>query len=197
MTTRTMAEKVGVVLLGAACLFLAFKLVAEVTGNSGGAPESEVPPSPPSTQASGERKTARGESSKLVPSDASRTLPALKDYVTRPLPEVARNPFDFAALPPPPGRGGLAGIGGGPGGGAGSALGPPPIPFRAIGYSERVGVGPEAYLADTADADEVYIVHKGDTLLSQYTVVSITPSTVEVQDGVSKETADLPIPQVE
>ena len=68
------------------------------------------------------------------------------------------------------------------------------MPLRAIGYSEKLGVGPEAYLTD---ADQVYIVHDGDVVSRRFKVLKITSLIVEIQDGASGEKAQLPIPLVQ
>ncbi len=72
--------------------------------------------------------------------------------------------------------------------------GPPPIPLRAIGDSERGGAGPEAYLMDDSN---VYVVHDGDLLSNRFRILKITSTDVEVQDGASGEKAQLPIPVVQ
>ena len=77
---------------------------------------------------------------------------------------------------------------------ASTTAGPAGMPLRAIGYSERRGVGPEAYLVDTND---VYIVHDGDLVSQRFKVLKITSLIVEVQDGASGEKAQLPIPLVQ
>jgi hypothetical protein len=68
------------------------------------------------------------------------------------------------------------------------------ISLRAIGYSEKPGVGPEAYLADS---DDVFIVHDGDVVSKRFKILKITSMKVEVQDGASGERSQLPIPVVQ
>jgi hypothetical protein len=101
----------------------------------------------------------------------------------RPLPELARNPFEF---PPPPAPKRSAA---GPGQPAPPPP-PPPLPLHAIGYSEQSGQPPQAVITDDED---IYVVHAGDTFAKRFKVLSLTPARVEVHDAVTQQTVQLPI----
>lgn len=125
--------------------------------------------------------------------DPNFQLQALEEYVTRPLPDIARNPFDFGAPPITPAQR-AAQAASAAAAAASLAQAPSTIPLRAIGFSERIGIGPEAYLTDS---DQVYVVHDGDIVSHRYKILSITSSTVKVEDGVTGEKVQLPIPLVQ
>ncbi|HVA00712.1 MAG TPA: hypothetical protein VMV34_03560 [Terriglobia bacterium] len=197
MTSRTKLEKFGGVALAAACVFLAFKLISEIDGSPVEAARGQDAAARSASHSPGSPKRLGKEINQLASADPSLEIHALKEYVTRPLPDNLRDPFDFAAPPPP--KNGPAGSGGGVGGAAGGIGGnaappPPQISLHALGYSLREGVGGEAYLAD---ADQVYIVHQGDMVMKQYKILRITPSIVEVRNGASGETVQLPIPEAQ
>jgi len=109
-----------------------------------------------------------------------------KALQARPLPRLARNPFEVerpaagpsvAATPqalanqPPP---------------------PPPIPLKPLGHSLNLKGVEEAFVTDD---DQVYVVHEGEVFAGKYRVLRITPSFVEVQDETSRQTIQLPYPQ--
>lgn len=192
MKSRRKLEKFGSIALGVVCIFLAFKLISEISGSPVEAAREQEAAKGPSGASNKTAKTA----DKLASTDPNLDLQALKKYVARPLPGNLRDPFDFAAPPPPKNvRGGIGGRPGGAGGVGGSA-GPPPmqISLRAIGYSLRQGLGGEAYLTD---ADQVYIVHRGNVVMGHFVIARITPSVVEVQDESSGQSVQLPIPKVQ
>ena len=195
MKNRTRVEKIGVVALAGFCVFLVVRLVSEITGNRS-----------PSTQPNKTASTAYLKSSS-TPNSASKGTAASSDtasalqmqdldkFESRPLPDLGRNPFDFGAPPLTPAQK-AAQAAGGIGGAMTASSGPaaPHMPLRAIGYQDRIGVGPEAYLTD---ADDVFIVHDGDVVSRRYKVLKITSMIVEIQDGASGERAQLPIPVVQ
>jgi len=193
MSTREKLKKIGSLALGAACVFLVFKLISEISGSPVEAARGQETAARSSSNPPRSSKPLRKEISKLASADPGLEFQALKEYTTRPLPENTRDPFDFPAPPLSPTQRGGRGIAGG-GIGAGAAPAPPQISLRALGYSMREGVGGEAYLADS---DQVYVVHQGNLVSKRYMILKITPSAVEVKDESSGETVHLPIPQAE
>ncbi len=195
MIKRKQFEKFGGVALAGLCVFLVFKLVSEIMGNPAPAADPETTVSRPSPKPAPMAKRAPGKAIASPNSDPALQVHALDEYVPKPLPDISRNPFDFGAPPLTPAqKAAQAARAAGGALTASSAPAPPQIPLRAIGYSEKPGVGPEAYLVDS---DDVYIVHDGDVVSQRYKVLKITSLIVEVQDGASGERAQLPIPQVQ
>jgi hypothetical protein len=193
MNKRKQFERWGGVALAGLCVFLVFRLVSEIIGNPAPAAGAETTVSTPSPKPAQIPQSAPKKGTALRIADSTLQLQSLDEYVPKPLPDIDRNPFDFGAPPLTPAqKAARAAAGGAMTASSGPA--PPKISLRAIGYSEKPGVGPEAYLTD---ADDVFIVHKGDVVSRQYKVIRITPSIVEVQDGASGEKVQLPIPQVE
>jgi hypothetical protein len=198
MKNRKQIEKIGVVALAGLCVFLIFKLVSEIMGNP--TPDTKpaaavsTPSQKPAIRAQNSAKGAKGSAS----SNSTLEMQSLDKYQSKPLPDLGRNPFDFGPPPLTPAQKAAQaaqaarGMGGAMTASSGPA--PPNMPLRAIGYSERTGVGPEAYLAD---ADNVFVVHDGDVVSKRFKVLSITSMTVEIQDGASGEKAQLPIPVVQ
>lgn len=192
MSNRKQLEKWGGIALAGLCVFLIVRLVSEIMGNPTPAAEPETTVSAPQPRPAQAAKSALKKGIPSPLSDSTPQLQPLDEYVPKPLPDISRNPFDFGAPPLTPAQKAALAAGG-----AMTASSTPPpiqISLRAIGYSERQGVGPEAYLADT---DDVYIVHNGDVVSSRYKILRITSSIVDVQDGASGEKVQLPIPQVQ
>ncbi len=194
MKNRTKAEKIGLVVLAVVCVFLIFRLVSEIMGNPSSVAQTETKsylPSPNPAQAKGRA----GKSTASQNSGSSLEMQTLDQYRPKPLPDLRRNPFGFGPPPLTPAQKArlAAGAAAGPMT-AGSAPGVSQIPLRAIGYSEKTGVGPEAYLADS---DDVFIVHDGDVVSKRFKILKITSMKVEVQDGASGERSQLPIPVVQ
>jgi hypothetical protein len=192
MRKRTKFEKFGSLALGAVCVFLVFKLISEIGGSPVEAARGQETAARSSSNPPRSPKPLSKEIGKLASADPGLEIQTLKEYTTRPLPKNTRDPFDFPAPPLSPTLQGGRGIAGG-GIGAGAAP-PPQISLRALGYSMRVGVGGEAYLADS---DQVYIVHQGNLISKRYKILQITPSVVQVKDESSGETVQLPIPEAE
>ncbi|TAM79527.1 MAG: hypothetical protein EPN47_17120 [Acidobacteria bacterium] len=191
MKNRKNIEKAGAVVLAGLCLFLVFRLVSEFTGNPAASAQPEATVSAPAP------KSAPDPTKKAAASAGSVTsmqVQNLDEYRPKPLPGVGRNPFDFGAPQLTPAQ--KAMMARADAMTASTSSGPlfPQIPLRAIGYSERRGIGAEAYLTDT---DEVYIVHDGDIVSKRFRILKITSMNVEVQDGASGEKAQLPIPLVQ
>jgi hypothetical protein len=195
MKNRTKIEKAGIVALAGLCVFLVFKLVSEIMGNpaGGGKPQTTV-----STQAPkpAPAKTATKGSTSSPGSGSALQVQPLDEYRPKTLPDLSRNPFDFGAPPLTPAQKAMQAARAAGGGAmtASTASSGPQMPLRAIGYSEKLGVGPEAYLVDTND---VYVVHDGDLVSQRFRILKITSQIVEVQDGASGERAQLPIPLVQ
>jgi hypothetical protein len=195
MIKRKQFEKFGGVALAGLCVILVIKLVSEIMGNPAPVAGPETTVSSPSPNPAPPGKSAARKATASPNSVAASQVQALGEYAPKPLPDVSRNPFDFGPPPLTPAQ--KAAQAARAAGGAltgSSAPAPPQIPLRAIGYSEKPGVGPEAYLVDS---DDVYIVHDGDVVSQRYKVLKITSLIVEVQDGASGERAQLPIPQVQ
>ena len=195
MKNRKTVEKIGVVALAGFCVFLVFRLVSEIMGNPSPSTQtgttastSYLKSAPPAGKAS---KKAGASSA----SGSAFEMQPLDKYLPKPLPDLSRDPFDFGPPPLTPAQ--KARLAAGATGGAmtaSSAPAAPKIPLRAIGYSEKNGVGPEAYLVDS---DDVFIVHDGDVVSKRFKVLKITSMIVEVQDGASGEKSQLPIPVVQ
>jgi hypothetical protein len=194
MKNRTNIEKIGIVALAGLCVFLVFRLVSEFTGNpaagekSGPAISGQAPKSAPANNAA-KKSTASSNSGSAL------QVQSLDEYRPKELPDLSRNPFDFGPPPLTPAQRAMqAARAAGGAMSASATAGPSGMPLRAIGYSEKLGVGPEAYLVDTND---VYIVHDGDLVSQRFRILKITSLIVEVQDGASGEKAQLPIPMVQ
>jgi hypothetical protein len=192
MTTRKQFKKWGMIALAALCVLLVVRLVSEIKGNPTPADEQEQSISRLTSKPASSEKGSSGKGNDSVKTDHPLRLPALEKYVSKSLSGITRNPFDFGPPPLTPAQRAaqIASAAAGPS----SAARPVGIPLRAIGYSERVGIGPEAYLTDS---DQVYVVHDGDVISQRYKIVGITSSVVEVQDGVSGQRSQLPIPLVQ
>jgi len=194
MKNRKNIEKIGVAVLALLCVFLVSKLISEIMGNPAEGVQPVAASSAQTARPTPQTDTARKSSAS--PSSASpMQVRPLDQYRPRPLPDLSRNPFNFGQPPLTPAQKAMQAARS-PGGAMTASItaGPPPIPLRAIGYSERGGAGPEAYLMDN---DEIYVVHDGDLLSNRFRILKITSTNVEVQDGASGEKAQLPIPVVQ
>ncbi len=194
MKNRTKAEKIGLVVLAGVCVFLIFRLVSEIMGNPSSVSQTETKsylPSPNPAQAKGQA----GKSTASQNSGSALEMQTLDQYRPKPLPDLNRNPFGFGPPPLTPAQKAMqaAGAAAGPMT-ASSAPEASHISLRAIGYSEKPGVGPEAYLADS---DDVFVVHDGDVVSERFKILKITSMMVEIQDGASGERSQLPIPVVQ
>jgi hypothetical protein len=198
MKDRTKIEKIGVVALAGLCVFLVVRLVSEITGNPAAVAQPETRASAPSPKPAPQAKGATEKTPASPNSDSSMHIEALGEYHPKALPDLSPDPFDFGAPPLTPAQkaaqAAIAAAGGAMTASTSAGPGAPRIPLRAIGYSERLGIGPEAYLVDS---DEVYIVHDGDLVSKRFKIIKITSLIVEIQDGVSGEKSQLPIPVVQ
>lgn len=180
-------NKWGPIGLAAVCVFLGIRLVSEISGPVGLGAKSVA--SKVVRREQRHRTAAAGLNAGLVAKDDDSLLRLglLKSLEGRPLPEVARDPFDFAPVAPPkPAGHGTAGSE------VSSPPPPPPIPLRAFGYSVDQRGRRRAYLAN---AEEVFVVTQGSLVSNRFKVLQITPAMVEVQDAASGQKAELPIPQ--
>jgi hypothetical protein len=194
MKNRAAAKRIGVVVLAGFCVFLVFRLVSEIMGNPATVAKQQTksflpPPNP------AQAKSQAGKTSSLPNWGSALEMQAIEKYQPKPLPALNRNPFDFGPPPLTPAQ--KARLAAGAAAGPMTASSEPVashIPLRAIGYSEKPGVGPEAYLADS---DDVFVVHDGDVVSKRFRILKITSLKVEVQDGASGEKSQLPIPVVQ
>lgn len=190
MKKRKQLEKYGGVALAVLCALLVLKLVKEINGN----PVPDTTASTPSPQPAQVRGRTPAKAAARLSSDPSMQVETLSKYTAKPIPDISRDPFDFGAPPLTPAqKAAQAARAAGTAMTASTAPARPRIPLRAIGYNEKNGVGPEAFLVDS---NEVYVVHAGDVVSRRYKILKVTSLMVQVKDGVSGEEAQLPIPQV-
>jgi hypothetical protein len=146
-------------------------------------------PATPSTSAAGTARSQDPVSQKglgdLVRYDPSVHLDALKEIRGRRLPELGRNPFEFeservaeievgpTAAPPAP-----------------LAPGPPRVPLKALGYTEKAGGIREAIVSDN---EQIFIVHEGETFARRFKVRKISPSVIEIDDERTRQSIRLPV----
>lgn len=192
MSNRKQLEKWGAIVLGVLCVFLVFRLVSEIMGSPAPDVDADQTLSQPAPrQVNSETREGKAVAARAE-GDPAYQMQALQEFKSSPLPDVNRDPFNFGAPPVSPAQKAAEAARA-----AAAANAPPPpprMPFRAIGYSVKAGVGPQAFLADS---DQVYVVHDGELISGRYRIIKITTSMVEVQDASSGETAQLPIPQVQ
>ena len=194
MKNRTKAEKIGAVILAGFCAFLIYRLVSELMGHPSSVAQTDTKsylPSPNPAQA----KRQAGQSAASPNSGSALEMQTLDQYRPKPFPDLNRDPFGFGPPPLTPAQKAMQAAGAAGGAmTASSGPGASHISLRAIGYSEKQGVGPEAYLVDS---DDVFIVHDGDVISKRFKILKITSMNVEVQDGASGERSQLPIPVVQ
>jgi hypothetical protein len=191
-------QKWGVGVLGVVSLVLLVNLVLQFTRTltAGNArprtmtlPTAKRPSRPAAKGSARKQKT----SDELSRYDPMVKLDLLKELEARPLPELERNPFEFpkppavvlsptqtasiasavppSAPPPPP---------------------PPPVSLKPMGYSTGTGGVKEAMVSDD---DQIFVVHEGDSVGTRYMVIKITPTVISVEDAITHQTVDLPVPQ--
>jgi hypothetical protein len=184
-------EKWGVGVLGLVSLLLLVNLVLQFNRGRAGEkrPGVSTTPRPKARTLSGPKEVAGKQklSDELSPYDSLLKLDLLKQFADRPLPELARNPFEFVegptqrsvqptapapAQPPPPPP-------------------PPPVTLKPMGYSEGNGGIKEAMVSDE---DQVFVVHEGDSVGTRYKIIKITPTLITVEDAIQHQTVDLPVP---
>lgn len=184
MRLRGALEKWASGVLGVVCVFLLVNLVWHKGVRAG-----SVRPTLTASRATEVQKThvakPAPKDDDLSKYDSQLKLDELREFQTRPKPEIGRSPFEYPAPPPPPAPPPNPNP-------PGPALPPPPppIPVTMIGYSEKAGGVKEAVLEDK---DDIYVVHEGDTFDRRYQVTKITPVTVEIVDQTTRQTAQLPL----
>jgi len=180
-------EKWASGVLGAVSLVLLVNLVLQFSGVRAGSSH----PAPSSTSATPQDRfhevSARG-SEEVSRYDPVVRLDLLKQFQSRRLPELARNPFEFEALPAPPPPQAQSPAAQAPA----QPPPPPPVTLKPMGYAEKADGAGEAYVSDE---EQVYVVHEGDSVAGKYKILKITPTSVTVEDVLSHRTVELPIPQ--
>ena len=185
MRVRSQLEKWATGFLGVVCLLLVVNLALRngvKAGASRAALSSRVAPAATRSQPLPDRVA-----DELARYDPGVHLDLLKELQSRPLPKLARNPFEFEAKAAPPTPASAAAP-------AAPAQPPPPAPppLKAMGYTQKAGGVHEAIVTDD---QEIYIVHEGDAFAQHFRVLKISPSAVEVDDETTHQTLRLPIPQ--
>jgi hypothetical protein len=183
MKTGSQIEKWVAGFLGVVCLALILNMVFRSGARAGGTrpPARSVPDAPRTRVGSAPARS----SDELARYDPRVRLDLLKEIQDRPLPKLARNPWEFEArAAPAPQAKGEAPVAPAP------PPKPPPPPLKAVGVTQKSGGVNEAIVSDD---QEIYIVHEGETFARRFRVVKITPSQVEVDDDTTHETIRLPI----
>jgi hypothetical protein len=174
------SEKWATAILGVVSLVLLVHLVS-YGGIRAGAHSGALKPSP---AARAKLRAAPAAQPADLAADPGVDLELLEALEKRPLPELRRNPFEF----PPPPRPKRSFEEGAPG-----PATPPSLlhlPLRAIGYSQQSDQPPQAVLTDS---ENIYVVRAGEEFGKRYSVVSLTPTRVEIHDSVTQQTVALPI----
>lgn len=173
------------------CVLAAVRLIVEATSASGGSGNSTAAPAAVRTEAARDSSPARPGIPAPAGNDAQLRVDELKDLDSRPLPDFARNPFEFAPTPeqvkeaqdaknrelhPPP-----------------PAPPPPPaVPFKAMGYQQDGNGQRIAYLMDDQNT---YVVRQGQQFGQRFKVLKISNASVEVEDESYHQIVQLPYPQ--
>jgi hypothetical protein len=184
MTGRSQFEKWAAGFLAIVCALLILNLFMR-GGARAGSSRTTVSGSSSGTPR-GRAGAGRGVD-ELARYDPAIRLEQLKKLESRPLPKLARNPFEFevraasqqeqaaASAPgpttPPP---------------------PPPPPLKVLGYTEQAGGLREAIVTEE---DQIYVVHEGETFAKRYHVLKISPSQVEISDDTTRQSVRLMVPQ--
>jgi hypothetical protein len=184
-------EKWGAGVLGVLSLALLVHLVFMYKSGSGGAASAGAKTSPRvdtstprgAPPVAGKEKTSDG----LSRYDSLVKLDLLKELQDRPLPELHRDPFEFAGsrAPAPPVQTAAAAAA------PAQPPPPPPVTLKPMGYSEGKGGIKEAMVSDD---DQVFVVHEGDSVGTRYKIIKITSTLITVQDATIHQTVDLPVP---
>jgi hypothetical protein len=185
-------QKWGAGVLGVVSCALLVRLFFQINGVRAGnrRPRATASQQVKATRSSGGKAPAASQSApdELARYNSDVKLDLLKQLEDRPLPELGRDPFEFAgvapakaapvstAAPPP----------------AAPPPAPPPVSLKPMGYSEGKGGVKEAMVSDE---DQVYVVHEGDSVGTRYKVIKITPTAITIEDATLHQTVDLPIPQ--
>lgn len=190
MKVNGQLEKWGVGVLGVVSLVLIVNLVLQLSRPNRGSARPQAKASlGAKTAAPPAEKTANRQPK--VPDELSRydptvNLSLLDELNGRPLPDLKRNPFEFVMPPVKAGPQQAAAMA------AMQAPPPPPVTLKPMGYSEGKGGVKEVMVSD---ADQVFVVHAGDSVGTRYKIIKVTPTMITVEDAAVHQTVDLPIPQ--
>ena len=135
-------------------------------------------------------KTGRKIQSEFPTAPVLRTE-LLKQEEGQPLEAPDRDPFQFAPTPDQV-RQAMAKKAMVAGGQPAAPPTAPPIPYKALGYSENAHGQFQGYLTDDKD---IFVIHEGDELNHHYRILKITPNLVEVQDEAFNQKSQLLFPQ--
>jgi len=185
MRGKGQLEKWATGFLGVVCLLLVLNLTLR-NGVKAGASRATLP-SRVVPAASRSQALADRVADELARYDPGVRLDLLKELQSRPLPKLARNPFEFEAKPAPATPPESAAAPAAP-----TPPPPAPPPLKAMGYTQKAGGVNEAIVTDD---QEIYIVHEGEIFAQRFRVLKISPSAVEVDDETTHQTIRLPIPQ--
>jgi hypothetical protein len=183
MTGKSQFEKWAAGFLAVVCALLILNLVMR-GGSRGGSARRAAPATSPGGHG---RARALRSIDELARYDPAIHLDQLKELEGRPLPKLARNPFQFV-LHEAPKQEQATGAAPAPS----KPAPPPPPPIKAVGYTEQAGGLREAIVMAQ---DEIFVVHEGETFAKRYHVVTISPSQVEVTDENTQQNVRLPVPQ--
>ncbi|MGH9430582.1 MAG: hypothetical protein ACRD3T_03485 [Terriglobia bacterium] len=189
MSSRQTWASIG---LGALCVFLVARLVVDTVSVSAKSQSPEIPPrSAQQRRVHTSPKTTR-KTEREFPQTPVLRLDLLKLEDGQTMVALDRNPFQFAPTPAQMrearAQKDMAAGGGQPA----PPLVAPPVPYKALGYSENEHGQFQAYLTDDKD---IFVVHEGDDLGRHYKILKITPNLVEVRDESFNQTSQLLFPQ--
>ncbi len=192
MNKMSSRETWGSIGLGMLCVFLLARLVVNSAAVSAKNQSPAIVPRSGVRHISPSRAGIARKTESEFPKTPVLQMDLLKQEDAQPLEALDRNPFQFA--PTPAQVQAMAQKAMAAGGQAGPPPPPvaPPVPYKALGYSENERGQIQAYLTDDED---IFVVHEGDELGKHYKVLKITPNLVEVQDEAFNQTSQLLFPQ--
>jgi hypothetical protein len=178
-------QKWGIGVLAVLSLILVWNLVRQYREMQPGSGHAQI-------VNSGGARTERLKSNTHVADDLAQYDPnvhfdALKSLDSRPLPDEDRDPFQFV--------GGVVAQAPQtvvPSAQVAAPAPPPPPPLKAVGYNELPGGKKEAMVTFN---DDLVVVHEGETVGVKFKVLTISPSSVVVEDGDTHEKIELQFPQ--
>lgn len=184
MTMKGQVEKWATGFLAVVCALLILNLVMR-GGARGGSPR----PATSAVSSGGPLgRAAAGRSvDELARYDPRIRLEQLKELENRPLPKLARNPFELEVRQASKQEQAAA-----PASTPSAPPAPPPFPLKVVGYTERAGGTPEAIVTDE---DQIYVVHEGEVFAKRYHVLKISSAQVEIADDTTRQTVRLMVPQ--
>jgi hypothetical protein len=183
MKTSSQFEKWAAGFLGLVCVALILNMVFRSGTRAGGARATAQSAAAAARTRGGPAAATKAD--ELARYDPQVRLDLLKEIQERPLPKLARDPFQFVAQAAPPTQ---------PKDVTPAAPAapprPPPPPLKAVGVTQKGGGVSEAIISDD---QEIYIVHEGETFAKRFRVLKISPSHVEIDDETTHNTIRLPI----